>query len=100
MRNIKNIIYEEFAYYVLTSSKIYAEFSKLAVGSTVKNLSIDRIKKIKIPIPPIETQKEIVSILDKSFESADNMLKYVEDSLYKAELLKRALLRDAFNGKI
>ncbi|WP_302367819.1 restriction endonuclease subunit S [Brachyspira aalborgi] len=100
LRNIKNIIYEEFAYYVLTSSKIYAEFSKLAVGSTVKNLSIDRIKKIKIPIPPIETQKEIVSILDKSFESADNMLKYVEDSLYKAELLKRALLRDAFNGKI
>ena len=100
LRNIKNVIYEEFAYYVLTSSKIYAEFSKLAVGSTVKNLSIDRIKKIKIPIPPIETQKEIVSILDKSFESADNMLKYVEDSLDKAELLKRALLRDAFNGKI
>ncbi len=51
-------------------------------------------------IPPLETQKEIVSILDKSFESADNMLKYVEDSLDKAELLKRALLRDAFNGKI
>ena len=47
-----------------------------------------------------ETLKEIVSILDKSFESADNMLKYVEDSLDKAELLKRALLRDAFNGKI
>ena len=47
-----------------------------------------------------QTQKEIVSILDKSFESADNMLKYVEDSLDKAELLNRALLRDAFNGKI
>ena len=47
-----------------------------------------------------QTQKEIVSILDKSFESADNKLKYVEDSLDKAELLKRALLRDAFNGKI
>ncbi|TXJ16201.1 hypothetical protein EPJ64_03690 [Brachyspira aalborgi] len=47
-----------------------------------------------------ETLKEIVSILDKSFEYAYNMLKCVEDSLYKAELLKRALLRDAFNGKI
>ena len=51
-------------------------------------------------IPPIKTQKEIVSILDKSFESADNILKYVEDSLDKAELLKRALLRDAFNAKL
>lgn len=58
------------------------------------------LAKTIMRIPPIETQKEIVSILDKSFESADNMLKYVEDSLDKAELLKRALLRDAFNGKI
>lgn len=47
-----------------------------------------------------QTQKEIVSILDKSFESEDNMLKYIEDSLDKVKLLKRALLRDAFNGKI
>lgn len=58
------------------------------------------LAKTIIRIPPIKTQKEIVSILDKSFESADNMLKYVEDSLDEAELLKRALLRDAFNGKI
>lgn len=58
------------------------------------------LAKTIMRIPPIETQKEIVSILDRSFESADNMLKYVEDSLDKAELLKRALLRDAFNGKI
>ena len=58
------------------------------------------LTKTIMRIPPIETQKEIVSILDKSFESADNMLKYVEDSLDKAELLKRALLRDAFNAKL
>ena len=58
------------------------------------------LAKTIMRIPPIETQKEIVSILDKSFESADNMLKYVEDSLDKAELLKRALLRDAFNAKL
>ena len=58
------------------------------------------LAKTIMRIPPIETQKEIVSILDKSFESVDNMLKYVEDSLDKAELLKRALLRDAFNAKL
>lgn len=69
-------------------------------SDTHKRYWISEYSKIKILILPIETQKEIVSILDKSFESADNMLKYVEDSLDKAELLKRALLRDAFNGKI
>ena len=75
-------------------------FNEKSTGSTFSAITLDVIRNTKIPIPPIETQKEIVSILDKSFESANNMLKYVEDSLYKAELLKRALLRDAFNGKI
>lgn len=69
-------------------------------SDTHKRYWISEYSKIKIPIPPIETQKEIVSILDKSFESANNMLKYVEDSLDKAKLLKRALLRDAFNAKL
>ena len=89
----------KFIYFYLQSNNFLREFN-LNISGLIGGISKEKIKRIKIPIPPIETQKEIVSILDKSFESADNMLKYVEDSLDKAELLKRALLRDAFNGKI
>ena len=53
-RNTKKLIDEEYAYYALISNQIYAEFSKLATGSTVKNLSIDRIKQVAIPLPPLE----------------------------------------------
>lgn len=67
-RNVKNLINEEYAYYALNSSEVYVEFVKLAAGSTVKNLSIDRIKNVAIPVPPLEVQKEIVSILDNEFE--------------------------------
>lgn len=88
----------DFIYFYLLTLQNY--FNEKSTGSTFSAITLDVIRNTKIPIPPIETQKEIVSILDKSFESADNMLKYVEDSLDKTELLKRALLRDAFNGKI
>ena len=53
-KEYKNIIYEEYAYYILSSNQVHSEFSKLAAGSVVKNLSIDRIKQVYIPIPKIQ----------------------------------------------
>ena len=73
----------KFIYFYLQSNNFLREFN-LNISGLIGGISKEKIKRIKIPIPPIETQKEIVSILDKSFESADNMLKYVEDSLDKA----------------
>lgn len=58
-RNTKKLIDEEYAYYALISNQIYAEFSKLATGSTVKNLSIDRIKQVAIPLPSLEIQNAL-----------------------------------------
>ena len=34
-------------------------------GTTVKGITIDEVNKISIPIPPLEEQERIVSILDK-----------------------------------
>ncbi|KAA6302040.1 MAG: putative type-1 restriction enzyme specificity protein [Candidatus Ordinivivax streblomastigis] len=34
-------------------------------GTTVKGISIDELERIKIPIPPLPIQQEIVNILDK-----------------------------------
>ena len=96
LRAKDNISINKFLCYFLNT----VDYMPYVSGTTRLKLNQFSMKQIKIPIPPIETQKEIVSILDKSFESADNMLKYVEDSLDKAELLKRALLRDAFNAKL
>lgn len=40
-------------------------------GGTIKRLYIDNFKRVKIPVPPLEKQKQIVSILDK-FEKLTN----------------------------
>ena len=40
-------------------------------GGTIKRLYIDNFKRVKIPVPPLEKQQRIVSILDK-FEKLTN----------------------------
>lgn len=99
-RNTKKLIDEEYAYYALISNQIYAEFSKLATGSTVKNLSIDRIKQVAIPLPPLETQKQIVKLLEKHLQHADKTGEFIESALNKAKQLKQSLLKSAFLGKL
>ncbi len=99
-RNLKKLIDEEYAYYALTSNQIYAEFSKLATGSTVKNLSIDRIKQVAIPLPPLEIQKRIVARLDEAFARIDNGTKHLKTAKANLTKYKQSLLKSAFNGTL
>lgn len=64
----ENIIIPEFAKYLFRSYFIRKEIIKTASGVTRFNISKERFKKIKIPIPPLETQQKIVKILDKFTE--------------------------------
>ena len=89
---LKNIIYEEYAYYILSSNQVHSEFSKLAAGSVVKNLSIDRIKQVYIPIPPLDEQKRIASALSKIDAYLENTIKLIEEKeRFKRGIAKKLL---------
>ncbi|MBQ7271019.1 MAG: restriction endonuclease subunit S, partial [Campylobacter sp.] len=98
--NQKKIIDENFAYYVLISKQVYIQFQKLATGSTVKNLNIDRIKSVSIPLPPLSEQKQIVSEIEKRFAKADKIENLINKSLKNAEILKQSILKQAFSGNL
>lgn len=67
-QGFKNIIpgdslYNEFAYWYLTYKKDY--IISLGRGATFKEISKSITEKIPIPIPSLEEQKQICSLLDK-----------------------------------
>lgn len=57
---------QDFFYRLLGSDTVYAAFSRLAAGATVKNLNIDLVKGVEVPVPPIDEQRRIAAILDKA----------------------------------
>ncbi len=64
--NIKSSeIHSKYLFYFLQTdfSKKYFEAQK--TGSTIKNLGLKALRTFEIPIPPIEEQDRIASILDK-----------------------------------
>lgn len=60
-------ILNEYVYHYLKANKQLAE--SYASGTTFLELSASKAKKIPIPLPPIETQRRIVAILDKAEET-------------------------------
>jgi restriction endonuclease S subunit len=47
----------EFFYWLLSSRSVFAEFERRAAGATVKNLNIDLVRSVTIPMPAIAAQR-------------------------------------------
>jgi len=84
----KKILDPEYLYYWLRMNVEY--LNSLGRGATFKEISKSIVSKIKIPLPPISTQKAIVSILEKAEslkkkrEEADKLTKeYLQSVFYE-----------------
>ncbi len=60
--NNENLVTNKFLFYIYKNTKWKNYFSK---GGTIARLYNDNLKKIKIPIPPLKVQNEVVEILDQ-----------------------------------
>lgn len=82
----------DFLYYILSSDLIYRQFNLLASGSTVRNLNIDLVKGVKIPLPPLPEQKKIAHILStvqRAIEAQERIIQTTTE-------LKKALMHKLF----
>ena len=90
---------QDYLYYFLGSSSTYRQFDKLAAGSTVRNLNIDLVKRVKVTLPPLPEQRRIVAILDEAFEGIDRAIANTEKNLANARQLFESYLNAIFTQK-
>ena len=97
-------ILEEYLHIYLLSQYGYAELTKYKKATAQESISIEAIREVLVPIPPIQEQQKIV---DKYFELEPLVDKYsksqgVLDRL-NAELfekLKKSVLQESIQGKL
>ena len=61
---IHHTLNPKYLAYYLNSSLFFKQKLKLVQGTKVMEVSPDKLKKVRIPVPPLEVQCEIVRILD------------------------------------
>jgi type I restriction enzyme S subunit len=84
----------------IDSPRVQANIAEVTRGAAQPKLSIENIKKLVLPVPPLGEQKRIVTKIESTQEKIEN----IERSVTKAEELigkyREALLQKAFRGEL
>ena len=89
----------KFLFYLLTSGLFLTQRDKLAMGSTQKSLNDLGLKKIIIPLAPLNEQKRIVSKIEELFSKIDSAKQLLEHTKLQLEQYRFSLLKFLFEGK-
>ena len=91
-------IRKDFLWAVLSSSKIREGLASLWWWGLQINISKKQILDIQIPLPPLETQKAIVTKLDQIFAELDQTKSEIQKNLDNTDELWKSALNQAFQG--
>jgi type I restriction enzyme S subunit len=85
----------DFLYYLIPSGYIRDQLLKVSERSHIPSTSVEVIKDLKIPLPPLETQCQIVEKLDRQMQALGSV------RLLKSEAQKRIeeILSDVWGEK-
>jgi type I restriction enzyme S subunit len=89
-----------FLSYFLNSKSGQVQIFQMQSGATREGLNFQQVRALKIPLPPISEQHQIVSEIERHFSIADAVEKIIDESLNKAEKLRQSILKKAFEGKL
>ena len=89
--------------YLLVAFKNYYTnglFAKVAGGVGINHLGADKFSGISVPIPPLPEQVRIATETDRRLPLIRELGTQVDSNLKRAERLRQAILKRAFEGKL
>lgn len=87
-----------FLYYFLRTQT--ERLRNINQGAAQPNLNTSIIKSICVPLPPLAEQQRIVTELERRLSVIDELETMIENNLKRAERLRQAILKRAFEGKL
>jgi type I restriction enzyme S subunit len=85
-----------FFKFLLTSKGVRVQIENMSRGGTMDIVNVGIMKKIKIPIPPVDLQNKFEVVIDK----IEGQKRIVGQELKKAEALFQSILQRAFKGEL
>jgi len=95
MRDKNNVFAQGIRGYIYKMPIVWKQFQKIAAGLSVFVVSKNNLKNVLIPIPKLEEQKAIATILS----DMDGLIQSLELLLEKAKAFKIGMMQELLTGK-
>jgi len=90
----------KFLYFFLKSTSGQNAILENVNATTIQTIKASSITEINIPLPPLDEQQRIVAEVERRLSVAAQAETTVEAGLKRAERLRQAILKLAFEGKL
>lgn len=89
----KNLDRRYLLWFIISNARL---IESLGSGATVKGITLDKLRDLQIPLPPLAEQKRIAAILDK----ADAIRRKLQQSLRLSDDFLRSVFLDMFRDPV
>jgi type I restriction enzyme S subunit len=97
--NNKAMLSPEFLYLCFQTKAYWDSINEGTSGSAQGGFNASKLSELKIPLPPIHEQENIVAILNEAFEAIDQAKANTEKNLQNAKELFQSELNSIFTNK-
>lgn len=100
IRPNKEILSEYIVYFFNTEYCYQLNHEGTVVGGGQGNLNVKNVERYRIPLPPIEEQKEIIAYLDNYRNEMDTLISKYQNQIDLMQEYRTAIISQAVTGKI
>ena len=94
-----DIILPDYCYFMLHSYDIMKVFYGMG-GGLRQSLNYQGIRKLLLPVPPMEEQREIVKFIESKTRKIDSMISSLNAEIERLKEYKQSLISDVVTGQI
>ena len=89
-----------YLYWIFQTEMLKKSISSFIVSIGIGQISQDDIKNFKIPLPPLQEQKEIAAFLDSKVAQIDSAIEKTKKQIELVKEYKNTLINEAVCGRI
>ncbi|EAJ7108305.1 restriction endonuclease subunit S [Campylobacter upsaliensis] len=100
VRTMKKMCFVKYLFFII-NSQYFKEFVNVKTsGSTIKHLYQSDFHDLKIPLPPLQEQKQIANFLDEKCEKINSAIEKTKKQIELIKEYKNTLINEAVCGRI
>jgi type I restriction enzyme S subunit len=96
----RDLLDDDFLFHLIPSQYVKGELLKRSERSLIPSMSIEHLREIKIPLPPIREQQILIKTIRKLTEDIQRLEAIYQRKLTALDELKQSLLHQAFSGQL